>query len=248
MLNKISQNFSAKSCVYTILFVSVLICNIPPNVFADSVHYQGPELSETNSVQVLPTNLSEIPITVLKLLKKERKSKLELFQPIQKSLEASEKELLDSLIAYDDVRLQIAEIIIKLVDEYNVTGSYKKKLLGYCDTFNTNIKPARSNVQTLEAYKVYGTHFAVAYISLLYTFRENSAFHSKYMSDINNPKSTIGKYRRELAVTYQEVKKAQKVYESILVARKINESIMQLDKEINTRKTRLISQYSADQI
>ena len=210
------------------------------------MHNKDPVSSKTDSVHVLPTNLNENSLTKLKLLKKELESKLELLRPTQKALEISEKKLLNSLVAYDNVRLQIAEVIIKLVDEYNLTGSYKKKLLGYCDTFKKNIKPARSNVQTLDAYKVYGTHFAVAYISLLYTFKENPTFHTQYMNDINDPKSTIGKYRRELAISYGEVEKAQKEYESIIIAQKIQESILQLDKEIYMRKEKLIAHHKVD--
>ena len=245
MLNLDDRYLPAKTCVYIALIVYIFICNIP-NVLADSVHYKDSVSSKTDSVHQLPTNLNEISLTKLKSLKKELESKSEQLWPTQNALDISEKKLLNSLIAYDNVRLQIAEVIIKLVDEYNVTGSYKKKLLGYCDTFSTRIKPARNNVHSLNGYKVYGTHFAVAYISLLYTFKENPTFQSKYMKDINDPKSTIGNYRRELAISYGEIEKVQKEYESITIAKKLHESILQLDKEINLRKEKLIAHHKVD--
>ncbi len=245
MLNLNNQYLPVKTCVYILLFMSIFICNIP-KVLADSVHYKNSISSKANSVHILPTNLNEFSLTKLKSLKKGLESKSEQHRPTQKALEISEKKLLNSLIAYDNVRLQIAEVIIKLVDEYNVTGSYKKKLLGYCDTFSTRVKPAQNSVHSLNGYKAYGTHFAVAYISLLYTFKENPIFHTKYMNDINDPKSTIGKYRRELMISYGEVEKVQKEYESNKLAQKHQESILQLNKEINLRKENLIAHHKVD--
>ena len=245
MLNLDDKYLPTKTCAYIALFVCISICNIS-NVLADSVHYKDSASSKVDTVYLLPTNLSEISLTKLKSLKKEFESKSEQLRLTQKTLEISEEKLLNSLIAYDNVRLQIEEVIIKLVDEYNVTGSYKKKLLGYCDTFSTRIKPAQNSVHSLNGYKVYGTHFAVAYISLLYTFKENPTFHTKYMNDINNPKSTIGKYRRELMVSFGEVEKAQKEYESIQVAQKLQELILLLNKEIKLREENLIAHHKVD--
>lgn len=245
MLNVNGQYLLAMTSKRISFCVCLFVISIS-NTFADSGHYKVPESIETKSAYDLPTNLDETSLAKLMLLKKQCNSNLKLLQPFKIDLGTSEVKLLGRLIAYDNIRLKISEVIIKLVDEYNVTGSYKKKLLGYCDTFSGNIKHAQDSVRTLAEYKVYGTHFAVAYISLIYTFKENPIFYAKYERDIKDPESTIGIFISELADSYREVEKAHKEYESALLAQKIRQSIAQLDKEINLRKSRLITQYNAD--
>ena len=232
------QTICAKTCVYIALFTIVSIFNLP-NVFADSLHYKDPAVSKTIASYAPPTNLTEISLGKLIVLKNEHESALQLLK-LNKTQATIELELLNALIAYDDVRLQIPEIITKLVDEYKVTGNYRKKLLGYCDTFDNKIKQARITVQTLDEYKVYSTHFAVAYISLAYTFKEDPSFYKQYTNDINNPKSTIGNYRKELAISYKKVEKAHKDYQAIVIEQKLEESLVKLNKEIEQRKTRLL--------
>ena len=245
MLNVNGQYLLAMTSKHISFCVCLFIISIS-NTFADSGHYKDPESTETKSAYVLPTNLNEVSLAYLILLKKQRNSKLALLHSVKNDPRTSEVNLLRKLITYDNIRLKISEVIIKLVDEYKVTGSYKKKLLGYCDTFSGNIKHAQDSVRTLAEYKVYATHFAVAYISLIYTFKENSIFYAKYARDVKDPESTIGIYLNELAGSFEEVEKAHKQYELELFAHKIRQSIAQLDKEINLRKSRLITQYNAD--
>ncbi len=240
MLNVFNRNIFKKTHIYNLLFLPLFICNVS-NVFADSMHYKHSASNITNSVSIFPNNLKEITYTKLKSLKRELESKSDPLLQTQNALNSSEKKLLNSLFAYDNVRLQIAEVIIDLVEEYNVTGNYKKKLLGYSTTFNSRIKPARNNVRTLDEYKAYDKHFAVAYISLLYTFKENPDFYENYMRDINNLESTIGKYIKQLATAYGELEKSQHEYVSILTAQKNKELIVKIDNEIKIRKARIIS-------
>ena len=199
-------------------------------------------MHKTISSYALPQDLAEISLEKLVTLREEREAALWLLTPDKKLHASIEQTLLNTLLAYDDVRLQIADIIIKLVDEYKVKGRYRKKLLGYYDTFSNKIKNARNTVHTLDEYKVYSTHFAVAYISLVYTFKENASFYSQYTNDLYNPESTIGKYRKKLALSYQEVEQANKKYEAVVVVQKVEGSIALLKKEINRRQTKLLVQ------
>lgn len=199
-------------------------------------------MHKTISSHALPQNLAEISLEKLVALRKEREAALGLLTSDRKSRASIEQALLNTLFAYDDVRLQIADIITRLVDEYKVKGRYREKLLGYCDTFNIRIKNARNTVHTLDEYKVYSTHFAVAYISLVYTFKEDASFYNQYTNDIGNPESTIGKYRKKLTLSYQEVEQANKEYKAVVIVQNIKKSIALLKKEIDWRQTRLLVQ------
>ncbi len=239
MSNIDHQNIYTKTFLHIALFVIFFICTIP-HVFADSLHYENPTVTKTIAAYGLPENLSDISHEKLIVLKNELESALQSLKLNQKSLATIEQELLNTLIAYDDIRLQVSEIITKLVNEYDVTGDYKKKLLGYCDTFNNKIKQARNTVQTLDEYKAYSTHFAVAYVSLVYTFKQDPTFYKHYTSDINDPESTIGKYQKELATSYKKVEQANKNYEAIIIAQELEKSLVKVKNEIKQRKTKLL--------
>lgn len=240
MLSVCYQNLPANWRGFLSLFVLVFICNT--SVHADFGHHNS-ELEQSYSVDALPENLEKIPLQQLVALKKARYSKLRLLNPKAKALAISENDLLDSLIAYDNIRLKIADVIKRLIDEYHVSGSYKKKLLGYCRTFNTQIKNAQGKVKSLAEYKVYGTHFALAYVSLIYTFKENPEFFAQYQRDIGNTESTLGVYVSELNSSYREVEQARRDYDAILAAQQIERSITKLDHEIVKRRMKLIAQY-----
>ena len=245
MLEMVIHNVQIQHVKLIYLFALIFICSMSI-VSADSQHNQTATKEKDNPLYLSLGNLSDISLVELKQIKQTRNLKIASLLHSVETLETSEGKLLKSLIAYDDVQLQIADIILKLTDEYKVTGKYKKKLLGYSKTFKTRIKPARGNLQTLDEYKVYSTHFSVAYISLLYAFKENPKFYQQYMNDINDPVSTIGKYRRELAILFRKVEQAQKEYESMVTVRDLEQSVEQLDREIKVRETRLSAQYRVD--
>ena len=241
MSNSNHWNNCTKALVCIVFFIIVSIFN-SSQLLADVLHSRSSPKHKTISSYALPQDLSGISLEKLVALREEHEAALWLLTPDKKLHAYIEHTLLNTLLAYDDVRLQIADIIIKLIDEYEVNGRYREKLLGYCDTFNNKIKNARNTVHTLDEYKVYSTHFAAAYISLVYTFKENASFYRQYTNDIYNPESTIGRYRKELALSYKEVEQANKEYEAIIVVQKVEESIALLKKEISRRQARLLVQ------
>ena len=241
MSNSNCWDSCTQTCVCIAFFIVVSIFN-SPQVLADISHSKNPPTQKTIASYAVPKDLAETSLGKLVALREEREAALGLLAPDKKSHASIEQTLLSTLLTYDDVRLQIADVIIKLVDEYKVKGRYREKLLGYCDTFSNKIKNARNTVHTLDEYKVYSTHFAVSYISLVYTFKENASFYAQYTNDLYNPESTIGKYRKKLALSYQGVEQANKEYEAVVVVQKIEKSIALLKKEINRRQTRLLVQ------
>lgn len=98
----------------------------------------------------------------------------------------------------------------------------------------------------IDEYKAYGTHFSVVYVSLLYTFKENSAFYSQYREDITNPESIIGKYQTELSISYKEAEKIHNTYESSKHNERLNNIIAQLNNEIRMRENKLTAQRNID--
>ena len=130
----------------------------------------------------------------------------------------SQQELLNTLFAYDDVRLKITDVLAEIVDEYEITDDYKKKLLGFRDTFLDKVKPARSTITNLDQFKQYTHSYSVVYISLIYTFHEDEEFYKILSKDIVNPSTTIGKYTQELESSYKSLVLAEQAYKQASLA------------------------------
>lgn len=235
------QKLPANSSGLLSLFVLVFICNT--SVYADFGHRNETRVNQSTSVEVLPVNLEILTLVELFELRKQHHSQLRSLQTKSVARHANEQKLLERLLAYDNVRLKIVDVIKSLIDEYKVHGEYQRKLLGYCQTFSTKIQTARNNVHTLAEYKVYGAHFALVYASLVYTFKENPDFYANYQRDIKDSESTLGAYINELNASYREVEQARNEYDAGLLVQQIERSIARLDREIVKHRTRLFSQH-----
>lgn len=242
MLKLITQQF-VHTKKYSYFFLIVILCNSSVT-YADSILTKH-QTSNTYQAYVLP-NTTNTSLNELYQLKTKYESTLQSLNITNSDLVKNDELFLQSLIAYDDIRLNISDVIVKLVDKYNVDGEYKMKLLGYSDTFNSKIKKARKSVNTLEEYKTYSTHFSVVYISLLYTFKENEAFYTQYRQDIYKPSSILGKYQHELSISYKEVEKAHKNFQLALHANNLKNIITQLNNVINARNIELSAHSDID--
>ncbi len=225
------------------LFLLLILAAAHSKVYADFGHRNDTQSNQFALLEELPVNLDNYTLAELLDLRKQHYSQLQSIQDKSNSLKTSERKLLSQLLAYDNIRLKITDVIKKLIDEYNVHGAYKKKLLGYCQTFNTTIKTARNSVQTLTEYKMYGVQFALVYASLVYTFKENPEFYTSYQQDIENPDSTLGAYITELNQSYRKVELARKEYDVELAIQQLKQSIAKLDGAIVKRRTRLLTQH-----
>ena len=230
----------------SILLLSLVLISNVSNVFSDLAH-SGNSYSDTDlryNIIELPSRLREASLPTLESLRDEMELNGGTRNVSRKALSESEEKLLDTLLMYDDIKLNIVPTIIKLIQEYNVAGKYKERLLGYCDTFSEKIKQSRLDVHSLAAYKLYSTHFSIVYVSLIYTFKENPGFYARYKRDLGDPSSTIGRYISQLNLAYKHVEMADKIYQTQLIATKNKASLDKLNREIALRQSRLNSQYS----
>ena len=110
------------------LFVLVFICNT--SVYADFGHRNETRLNQSTSAEVFPVNLEILTLVELLELRKQHHSQLRSLQTKSDTPHASEQKLLERLLAYDNVRLKIVDVIKSLIDEYKVRGEIPKKIIG----------------------------------------------------------------------------------------------------------------------
>lgn len=112
-----------------------------------------------------------------------------------------DKKLLAALLQYDDIRIQIVDVIDKIIIEYNVSNDIKKILLSYKDTFKNIIKDNRPLVNNLRDYKAYDFRLGSAYLAMMSAFHdteERKLFYSRLVSDKKNVNTQIGAYNLKL--------------------------------------------------
>ena len=244
MLTFIHQNSFAFTLLYKKIFAIILASNISC-VFADS-QISFELVHKNREHEELINSIPQISLSELKPLKYKFQKELILLPTHDNTLAISEEKLLQQLIKYDTLCLKISEIIKQLVKEYRVTGSFKSKLLGFANTFQNSVKPAQNNINTLNGFISYKTHFAATYISFIYTINENTGFYAQYRKDINDPSSIIGSYRIDLKNSFDELEILHKSYLLSKKSYELKNLILIIDDEIRRRNANNISSLEFD--
>ena len=81
-----------------------------------------------NTKDLSTSNLIEIKELLKKNLQRNGNSKI-------KTQEEMDKELLNALLKYDDIRIKITYVIDELIEEYKVSKEIKETLLSFKNTF-----------------------------------------------------------------------------------------------------------------
>jgi hypothetical protein len=150
-----------------------------------------------------------------------------------------DKKLLEALFKYDDVRIQIIEVIDEIIKEYKVNSEIEKILLSYKDTFKMIIRDNRHLVKNLRDYKAYDFRLGSAYLAMMTAFHENEEtekFYSILVKDKKDVNTSIGRYNYNLKKNQTSVDKIRKEIDKNLEIQDIKLKLKKVEKEILSRK------------
>ena len=163
-----------------------------------------------------------------------------------------EKKLLVALLEYDDVRIQITNVIDEIIQDYKVNIEIENTLLSFKDTFtNINIlyyvtsnyrniiKDNRPLVKNLRDYKAYDFRLGSAYLAMMSAFHEteeSKKFYSRLVKDKKNDTTSIGKYNKELKLAQVNINLVKKDMETLSEISDIKAALSKIEKEISIRE------------
>jgi len=139
-------------------------------IFASSVCFAGgetiksPILDRVKVMHKVPDNLDSLSLDQLHEARDTRQRDLEVIRQASDEPEVAKQKLLETIMAHDEVRLTITEVIPQLVDDYQIQGKLRNSLLGYINTFDVDMREARKEVHTIDDYKSYDFRFSAVYM------------------------------------------------------------------------------------
>jgi len=149
-----------------------------------------------------------------------------------------EKKLLDALLKYDDVRIQITKVIDEIILEYQVNNEIRNILISFKETFKTIIKDNRPLVKNLRDYKAYDFRLGSAYLAMMSAFHEteeSKKFYSKLVKDKKNSTTSIGRYNADLQSAQININIVKKEMEKLSEISDIQTVLANIEKEISGR-------------
>jgi archaellum component FlaF (FlaF/FlaG flagellin family) len=149
-----------------------------------------------------------------------------------------EKKLLDALLKYDDVRIQITKVIDEIIVEYQVNSEIRNILISFKETFKNIIKDNRPLVKNLRDYKAYDFRLGSAYLAMMSAFHEteeSKKFYSKLVKDKKNNTTSIGKYNADLQSAQININIVKKEMEKLSEISDIQTVLANIEKEISGR-------------
>ena len=149
-----------------------------------------------------------------------------------------EKKLLDALLKYDDVRIQITKVIDEIIVEYQVNSEIRNILISFKETFKNIIKDNRPLVKNLRDYKAYDFRLGSAYLAMMSAFHEteeSKKFYSKLVKDKKNNSTSIGKYNADLQSAQININIVKKEMEKLSEISDIQTVLANIEKEISGR-------------
>ena len=150
-----------------------------------------------------------------------------------------EKKLLVALLEYDDVRIQITNVIDEIIQDYKVNIEIENTLLSFKDTFMHIIKDNRPLVKNLRDYKAYDFRLGSAYLAMMSAFHEteeSKKFYSRLVKDKKNDTTSIGKYNKELKLAQVNINLVKKDMETLTEISDIKAVLSKIEKEISIRE------------
>ena len=197
---------------------------------------KSPILDRVKVIHKVPENMDTLSIEQLQDERDTRARDLAVIKEANDKPEVAKKKLLDSIMAHDDIRLNIVHVIPQMIEEYGIEGEFKDKLLGYSETFDTEIRNARTYVHSIDDYKSYDFRFSAVYMSMMFSFNENKDFHQRMVSDMKDVNTAIGKYRKELDESYVQVEHDKYLIQNIYSINELEQAIAAIDAEISKRQ------------
>ena len=149
-----------------------------------------------------------------------------------------EKKLLDALLKYDDVRIQITKVIDEIIVEYQVNSEIRNILISFKETFKNIIKDNRPLVKNLRDYKAYDFRLGSAYLAMMSAFHEteeSKKFYSRLVKDKKIKTTSIGKYNADLQSAQININIVKREMEKLSEISDIQTVLANIEKEISGR-------------
>ena len=150
----------------------------------------------------------------------------------------AKEELLVALLEYDDVRIQITDVIDEVINEYKVEEDVKNILLSFKSTFENIIKDNRHLVKNLRDYKAYDFRLGSAYLAMMSAFHEteeSKKFYSRLVKDKKIKTTSIGKYNADLQSAQININIVKREMEKLSEISDIQTVLANIEKEISGR-------------
>ena len=183
----------------------------------------------------VPDNLKTMDTAAVKSLRSARQKDLESLRNGTGSKKNAEQHMFEQLMAHDEVRLTIIDVIPQLIEEYAIEGKFKNTLMGYRSTFAEEITASRETVHGLQDYQSYDFRFTAVYMSMLFAFQEFPDFYQKLKTDMNDDNTSIGRYRKSLDESFVRVEQARQQMDVYHNADDLENVIAELDQELARR-------------
>lgn len=220
---------------YTALYITIMLF-VSSVSFAGGETIKSPILDRVKVLHEVPKNMDSLSLEQLQTERDTRQRDLEVIQQASDEPEVAKQKLLETIIAHDDVRLKIADVIPMMVEDYQIDGKLRDALLGYSNTFEVDMREARKDVHTIADYKSYDFRFSAVYMSMMFKFNENPEFHKKLVTDMQDSETAIGGYKKELDESYAKVEHDKYLIQNIYSVNELEQSIAAIEEEISKRK------------
>lgn len=217
------------------LFIFTAFLAICSNVLADGGNRNIPGIDLNDATFAVPDNLAEMTTQDIKVLRDTRQDDLESIREVAQSDEVAEQHMFNELMRHDDVRISIADLIPKMIEQYEINGEFKDRLLGYQSTFAVDLVESRENVESLQDYGSYDFRFSAVYMSMLFSFQEHPEFYEKLKADMVDEDSLIGEYRQRLDQSFAQVEEVRTQVEGVKNTAALESLISALDQELARR-------------
>jgi len=218
-----------------IFFIITLLLSINSNSGTDEPH----PVIDSNYISKYSYNIENMDTKELEKTKLILKNYLDKSKVNKvESKKSMEKKLLDALLEYDDVRIQITSVIDEIIDEYNVNKEIENTLLSFKSTFKNIIEDNRPLVKNLRDYKAYDFRLGSAYLAMMSAFHEtedSKKFYSRLVKDKKNDTTSIGKYNKELQLSQANINLVKQNMEAFAEISDIKIVITKIEKEISKR-------------
>ncbi len=147
-----------------------------------------------------------------------------------------QKKLFDALLEYDLKRLEIIQVIPKIVRVYGIRGELMQSLFKYRETIQHIYDDYHPQLETLEDYKAYDFRIGMAYASMFATIMNTDhELYQRLRNDMTNKTTTIGDYVESLDQSYINVERVNSEVREFHLVRQIDKELERINQEIEER-------------
>ena len=146
-----------------------------------------------------------------------------------------ESELLRVLLVYDAERIQIIDIIPKMIEQYEVEGTLKEDLMNFRGALVKIVEELRPEVTSLQRYKPYDFRIGISYAAMMTIMQKQQVVRDRMLHDQKDPETMLGQHAQRLQETYRAVEEARQQLELGYQTETLKEQIDRIDFELKRR-------------